>query len=85
MEKRRTSYPENRKEVYKFWLGFVEKIAVLVSAVIIIPRMIGQLNYSFALVIIWMIVFFVLCSVMMFLSLRIWYLPKEGKQEEKKS
>jgi len=85
MEKRRMSYPENRKEVYKFWLGFVEKIAVLISAVIIIPRVVGQLNYSFALVLIWLFVFFLLCSVMMFLSLRIWYLPKDVNKKEKKS
>jgi hypothetical protein len=85
MEKRRTSQPENQKEVYKFWLGFVEKIAVLISAVIIIPRVIGQLNYSFVLVIMWVIVFILLCSVLMFLSLRIWYLPKDDEQEEKKT
>ena len=52
MAKPRTTHSENRKEVYKFWLGFFEKVIVLVFAVVILPTFIGQLQYYPALVIV---------------------------------
>jgi len=41
-----TSHPEKQEKVYEFWLGFFEKITVLLFAVVIIPRVVGQLNYE---------------------------------------
>jgi len=41
-----TSHPEKQEKVYEFWLGFFEKITVLLFAVVIIPRVVGQLNYN---------------------------------------
>lgn len=47
------SHPENQKEVYKFWLGFFEKITVLIFAVVIVPSVFGQFKYPLTLIIGW--------------------------------
>jgi L-asparagine transporter-like permease len=85
MAKARVSHSENRKEVYKFWLGFFEKVAVLVFAVVILPTFIGQLQYYPALVIIWISFIFALVAAMIYLSRKQWYLPKDKQKssEEK--
>ncbi|MGH7455623.1 MAG: hypothetical protein ACRENG_29985 [bacterium] len=85
MAKPRTTHPENRKEVYKFWLGFFEKITVLVFAVVILPTFIGQLQYYPALVVVWTSLIVVLIAAMIFLSRKLWYLPKDKQKssEEK--
>ena len=86
MAKRRISHPENRKDAYKFWLGFFEKITVLVFAVVIMPTFIGQLKYSPALVSVWTGVILLLIAAMIYLSRRLWYLPKDKqKSSEEKS
>lgn len=80
MEMRRTSYPENRKEVYKFWLGFIEKLFLVLGTVVIIPRIFGQLKYP-VLSLVWVsAVIFVLLAIMSIISHRLWYLEKESKQ-----
>ncbi|RMD90099.1 MAG: hypothetical protein D6813_09600, partial [Calditrichaeota bacterium] len=33
---------ENKKDVYKFWLGFFEKLILLLLATIFMPLIIGQ-------------------------------------------
>jgi hypothetical protein len=76
MAKSNRSYPENQKEVYKFWLGFFEKVAVLIFAVAIIPTVIGQLKYPPFLVVVWSGVIFIFLIVMIWLSRNLWYLPK---------
>jgi hypothetical protein len=77
---RRKSYPENRKEVYKFWLGFSEKVTLVVLTVVIIPRVIGQLKYSVALLIWAFLLVLILISMMTLISLRLWYLKKGDNQ-----
>ncbi len=79
MEKSRVSYPENQKEVYKFWLGFLEKVTIVLVTVVIIPRVIGQLKYSAALLILISIVILLLLGTKTFLSRRLWYLSKNEK------
>lgn len=83
MDKVRVSHPENRKEVYKFWLGFFEKVAVLVFAVVIIPSVIGQLKYPSSLVGLWSGVIFIFLAVMIWLSRNLWYLPKDEKSADR--
>jgi hypothetical protein len=86
MAKQRTSHPENRRDVYKFWLGFFEKATLVLVTVVIIPRFTGQLNYSIEVSIWSTTIFLVLLAVMIYLSFRLWYMPKdEKKQREKKS
>lgn len=70
------SHPENQKEVYKFWLGFFEKITVLIFAVVIVPSVIGQFKYPLTLIIGWSGVVMVLFIIMLLLSFSIWHLPK---------
>ncbi len=82
MAKENRSLPENRKEVFKFWLGFFEKIAVLISAVAIIPRVLGQLDYPKLFVLIWTFIICFLLSMMIFLSYRLWYLPQQNVKGE---
>lgn len=43
MEKENQSFYENQKEVYRFWLGFLEKIALLLGGVVLLPQITGQL------------------------------------------
>lgn len=87
MAKPRTTHSENRKEVYKFWLRFFEKVTVLVLAVVILPSFIGQLQYYPALVIVWTSFIVVLIAAMIFPSRKLWYLPKDKQKssEEKNS
>ncbi len=86
MAKPRASYPENRKEVYKFWLGFFEKLNIVLVTVVIIPRVLGQLNYSLQALTWAIILFLVLLAIKIYLGRRVWYLPKDDqktKGEEK--
>ena len=85
MEKRRTSYPENRKEVYKFWLGFFEKATIVLVTVVVVPLVIGQLKYSAILVVLTLAIILAFVALMLYLSQKIWYLPKDtGKLEKQK-
>ncbi len=78
MVQSRMSYPTNRKEVYKFWLGFVEKLTLVIITVAILPNMSGQLNYGFRLLVVWASAIFILAGSMAYLSRRLWYLPKDN-------
>jgi len=80
-----TSHPEKQEKVYEFWLGFFEKITVLLFAVVIIPRVVGQLNYNPSWLFLWASVIFGVLSVMIWLTRKLWYLPKEKNNEEKKT
>jgi len=82
MAKSRTSYPENRKDVYKFWLGFCEKFVILLFAAVVIPHIVGQLKYSSELLIIWVAFIFVLFATMTYISRRLWFLPKDDKKQD---
>lgn len=70
------SHPENQKEVYKFWLGFFEKITVLIFAAVIVPSVIGQFKYPLTLIIGWSGVVLILLVAMLLLSNEIWHLSK---------
>ncbi|MGH7598710.1 MAG: hypothetical protein ACREOI_20335 [bacterium] len=82
MAKPRISYPENRKEVYRFWLGFFEKTTLILITVVVVPLVIGQLKYSNGLLILTTIIVLAFITVMIYLSRRLWYLPKPAKKTE---
>jgi len=70
------SHPDNQKEVYKFWLGFFEKVTVLIVAAVILPGIVGQLSFQFTLAAGWVGVVLVLLVIMPWLSFSLWHLPK---------
>ena len=76
MAKRRKSYFEKQEQVYKFWLGFFEKLTVLVFAAAIIPRVVGSLAFPSTLLLAWAVIIIALISVMMYLSRRPGIFPK---------
>ena len=71
------SYSENHKEVYKFWLGFCEKAALLLAGVVFLPQVTGQIRYSLALLILATTTILALIGVLLYLSRKLWYLPRE--------
>jgi hypothetical protein len=84
MAKQLESYSENQKDVYKFWLGFLEKIALLFGGIVLLPQITGQIQYSLALMILAMIIIISFVAAMFYLSRKLWYLPKDQKKEEVK-
>lgn len=85
MEKLIESLHENQKDVYKFWLGFLEKIALLFGGVVLLPQITGQIQYSLALMILAMIIIVAFIGAMFYLSRKLWYLPKDQKKKEVKN
>jgi hypothetical protein len=83
MELQRVSLPENRKEVYRFWLGFLEKATVVLFTIVVVPLVIGQLEYSTLLLLLTTVVILVFMTSMLYLSQKIWYLPKKATKLEK--
>jgi len=79
MEKSGQSFYENQKDVYKFWLGFFEKAALLVAGVVFLPQITGQLQYSSGLLILAVIIILVFVAIMINISWKLWYLPKDKK------
>ncbi|MGH7496227.1 MAG: hypothetical protein ACREOO_28065 [bacterium] len=77
------SQSENQKEVYKFWLGFFEKVAIVIITVAIIPYMAGQLNYVPGVLMVWTSFFLVLAFIMGYLSRKLWYLPKNSRKAQR--
>lgn len=78
----RKSYAENRKEVYKFWLGFFEKRVLVLTGVVLLPQITGQLQYSLALLIGALVGILILVGVMLTLSRKLWYLSKDNVKKE---
>ncbi|MDZ7290389.1 MAG: hypothetical protein ONB44_11810 [candidate division KSB1 bacterium] len=82
MEKELQSLYENQKEVYKFWLGFIEKIALLLGGVVLLPQITGQIQYAFALMVLAILSILALIVIMIYISRKLWYLPQDQKKEE---
>lgn len=85
MEKENQSFYENQKEVYRFWLGFLEKIALLLGGVVLLPQITGQLQYAFVLMTLATLSIFALIAFMIYISRKLWYLRKDSKKEEVKN
>jgi len=78
----RKSYAENRKEVYKFWLGFLEKLELVLIGVVLLPQITGALQYS-PILLIWAGgSILVVVAIMLYLSRILWYLKKDRADKE---
>ncbi len=65
---------ENKREFYKFWLGFLEKTFLVFLVSIFVPILIGQLKVSVVAGIILGVLNFVLLLLIVFLSWKLWSL-----------
>ena len=64
----------NKLEVYKFWLGFCEKVVLLLLATIIVPLLVGRISIPVVLVLVWSFVCILLILLAVALSVRVWKL-----------
>lgn len=60
-----------RLELYKLWLGFLEKLVLLILAAVIIPLVMGKVLIPMAVGIVWFILVVILVLVYVVLSLRL--------------
>ncbi len=65
---------ENKREVYKFWLGFFEKLFLVFVVSIIIPFGVGQLEVPFIVFFSWTLLGLILLVLIAFLSWKFWSL-----------
>ena len=59
---------ESKQEVYKFWLGFFEKLFLVFVVSIIIPFVVGQLEVPFIVFFSWALLGLILLILIAFLS-----------------
>ena len=71
----------NRLEVYKFWLGFCEKVVLLLLATIIVPLLVGRISIPVVLVLVWSFVCIFLILLAVALSVRVWKLKNNRGDE----
>lgn len=65
---------ENKREFYKFWLGFIEKTFLVFLVSIFVPILIGQLKIPFFTTTIWILIALVLLGIAGLLSWKLWSL-----------
>jgi len=70
-----------RADVFKFWLGLCEKLLILFVAVIVIPVVIGQLQFRLLIVIFALVAFIGLGIALTLLTKKLW---EQGEQGENK-
>jgi len=71
----------NKLEVYKFWLGFCEKVVLLLLATIIVPLLVGRISIPVVLVFVWSFVCMLLILLAVALSVRVWKLKNNRGDE----
>ena len=71
----------NKLEVYKFWLGFCEKVVLLLLATIIVPLLVGRISIPVILVFVWSFVCILLILFAAALSVRAWKLKNNRGDE----
>jgi len=76
---------EDRKDVYKFWLGLAEKLLLLLFAAVVIPFIVGQLRIPAMPLLALGMVGVVVISAMIYLSYQISNLPKKDREERNDS
>lgn len=59
-----------RFEVYKLWLGFLEKLILLLLAAVVIPLIAGTVTLPAVIVIVWFVIGVVLVAFYIILSVR---------------
>ena len=68
----------NKLAVYKFWLGFSEKIILLLLATVIIPLVVGRISIPVVVIFVWSFVCILLVLFAAVLSVRVWKLRNNG-------
>ena len=71
----------NKLEVYKFWLGFCEKVVLLLLATIIVPLLVGRISIPVIVVFVWSFVCILLILFAAALSVRVWKLKNNRGDE----
>ena len=71
----------NKLEVYKFWLGFCEKVVLLLLATIIVPLLVGRISIPVIVVFVWSFVCILLILFAVALSVRVWKLKNNRGDE----
>jgi len=69
-------------EVYKLWLGFLEKLILLIIAVVIIPLVIGRVFIPSIIGVVWAFLVIILVIVYIFISFKLrnlWKTLSEGE------
>ena len=74
-----------RFEVYKLWLGFLEKLILVLLAAVVIPLIAGTVTLSAIAVILWFIIGVVLAAFYTILSVRAKRLAEALDAERKKT
>jgi hypothetical protein len=75
----------SRLEVYKLWLGFLEKLILLLLAVVVIPSIGGTVTLPAVIVIAWFVIGVILVGFYILLSVRAKRLADALDAERKKS
>ena len=75
----------SRLEVYKLWLGFLEKLILLLLAAVVIPSIGGTATLPAVLVIVWFAIGVILVGFYVLLSVRAKRLADTLDTERKKS
>ena len=73
-----------RLEVYKLWLGFLEKMFLLLLAVVLVPSVIGTIKLSTLTVVIWSIIGMIIFVAYASLSIKAKRLADTLDMERKK-
>ena len=73
-----------RLEVYKLWLGFLEKLVLLLLAAIGIPSIAGTVTLSTVIVIAWAVIGVILVAFYVVLSVKAKRLADTLDEERKK-
>ena len=69
-------------DVFKFWLGLCEKLLILFVAAIVIPVVIGQLQFRLLIVIFALIAFLGLGIALTSLTRKLWEIEEQGDNEK---
>lgn len=82
LDKAREFEATSRREAYKFWLGFCEKIVLLMLATIIIPWSIGQSEISREIRLWWVLFCAGLVAGIIVVSIKLYKLSLNSKGGE---
>ena len=74
-----------RLELYKLWLGFLERVILLLLAAIVIPMVVGAVSLPASIVISWLFIGVALVLFYVILSVRAKRLAEALEEEDKRT
>ena len=74
----------HRLKLYRLWLGFLEKLILLLLAAIVIPMVVGAVTLPTTIVVLWLFIGVALVLFYVILSVRAKRLAETLEKEEKK-